>query len=136
MKEAGVVLDANGEPIHWHLPPDRSTGYIPDSRDLWDVFWENRKNLSGFAHSHPGGGIPGPSTTDLTTFAAVESGLGRRLSWYIASSDALVVCRWQGPERLAYVIFICCRSSDYDWLKRLREVSYDPEKAVFQQQPE
>ena len=42
-------------------------------------------DLAGVAHSHPGGGIPTPSWEDLTTFAAVEDGLGQRLVWWIVS---------------------------------------------------
>lgn len=93
--EAGVVLDNNNKPLHWHLPPGRSVGGLPDSRDLWEVIWENRDNLSGIAHSHPGTGKPGPSHTDVTTFAAVEAALGRRLDWWIVSAGdgALVLLR-------------------------------------------
>ncbi len=74
MIECGVVVGIKGA-IHWHLPEGRTMGSIPDTRALWDVFWEHRKlDYLGFAHSHPGSGIPGPSMTDLTTFAAVEAG--------------------------------------------------------------
>ena len=100
--EAGVVLDLEWQPIYWHIPNDRSGASLPDSRDLWEVFWENRNNLSGFAHTHPGSGQPGPSYTDVTTFAAVEAGLGRRLDWFILSSDKFVVVRWCGPDKLSY----------------------------------
>ncbi len=91
MREAGVLIDLKGAPIYWHMPPGRSGGSLPDSRDLWDVIWENRANLSGFAHTHPGYGNPGPSQTDITTFQAIEAGLGKRLEWPIVSGDSLVV---------------------------------------------
>jgi hypothetical protein len=122
--EAGVVLDLDGNPIYWHTPQNRSVGALPDSRDLWDVFWENRKNLLGFVHSHPGGGVPGPSYTDVTTFAAVESGLGTRLHWWIISSEAAVDCTWSGPDRLDYR----ARPVAYEavWLEKLRELSGYP----------
>lgn len=129
--EAGVVLDLQGQPIYWHLPPERSLAYLPDSRNLWEVLWENRKNLSGFAHSHPGGGIPGPSYEDLTTFAAVEAGLGFRLEWYIASRDHLVIGRWVGSDSLNY---LWDKASDRPWLARLREVSYGDEPFAGQDQ--
>jgi hypothetical protein len=102
MKEAGVVIDKNGRAIHWHVPAQRTTGALPDSRLLWEVLWSNRETVAGFAHIHPGSGIPGPSYTDVTTFDAIESALGRRLDWWIASADAIVLVRWVGPERLAY----------------------------------
>ena len=102
--EAGVVLDPNNMPLHWHLPPGRSMGGLLDSRDLWEVIWENRDNISGIAHSHPGSGKPGPSHTDVTTFAAIEAALGRRLDWWIVSAGdgALVLLRHAGPEKLDY----------------------------------
>lgn len=117
--EAGVLLDREGKPIHWHLPPGRSGGSLPDSRDLWDVIWENRGNISGFAHSHPGSGLPGPSYTDVTTFAAIEQALGRRLNWFITSSDSWALYRWEGPDKLDYKLL----TSDLKWLDRLRAAS-------------
>lgn len=121
--EAGVVLDSQGQPIFWHVPPDRSVGYLPDNRSLWDVLWENRDNLLGFAHSHPGEGLPGPSHEDVTTFAAVEAALGKRLKWYIISRTGLVVCEWRGPHRLTYSVEPILSAPA--WLERLREVSYN-----------
>lgn len=100
--EAGVILDLQGEPLYWHLPAARTGGSLPESPELWDTFWQNRHNISGFAHSHPGSGIPGPSYTDVTTFAAIEAGLGRHLDWWITSSDSFVMLRWKGPDRLHY----------------------------------
>src|SRR6185369_6039063 len=86
--EAGVVVGYEGEPIFWHLPEGRTAGYLPDSRELWEVIWENRHNVYGIAHSHPGSGLPGPSREDITTFAGIELGLGRRLVWWITSSNS------------------------------------------------
>lgn len=84
MLETAVVISKEGSPIHWHLPLERSTVYLPDSQDLWSVLWGSRANLEGVAHTHPGGGhYPSPSLEDLTTFVAVEKGLGRPLMWWI-----------------------------------------------------
>ena len=96
--EAGVLVDLNGDPLHWHVPADRSGGYLPDNRDLWDIIWEKRDQVLGFAHSHPGTGNPSPSYEDVTTFAAVEAALGKRLIWWIISANALAEFRWKGPE--------------------------------------
>jgi len=102
MIEAGVVVTGWG-PMYWHLPKGRSGGSIPDSRKLWDVLWDLRQEaFLGFAHSHPGSGKPGPSMTDLTTFAAVELGLGRRLTWWIVNSDSMIGLQWEGPEKYDY----------------------------------
>jgi Prokaryotic homologs of the JAB domain len=136
--EAGVVLDVYGAPIYWHSPGHRTTVSLPDSRDLWDVFWKNRQIVSGFAHSHPGTGTPSPSHTDITTFAAVEAGIGRHLSWWILSADEAVLCTWQGPDRHSYNVLRIPSVLSYDnefaaseipitrppsWMARLRRVS-------------
>lgn len=106
MIEAGVVITEEG-PVFWHLPNGRSSVAIPDTRKLWDVLWELRDTeFLGFAHSHPGSGVPAPSDTDLTTFAAIESGLGRRLDWWITSFDRIIQLRWEGPGRLDYEGFL------------------------------
>jgi len=102
MMEAAVVLDLSWQPIRFHVPAERTGGSLPDSHDLWTVLWENRRRLLGVAHSHPGGGVPAPSHTDLTTFAAVENGLGVRLVWPIVTQDAVSVFAWRGPGPLAY----------------------------------
>lgn len=100
--EAALVFDRRGDPIYWHAPPDRSQAYLPDSRDLWAVLWENREQLGGVAHTHPWNGSAGPSQTDVTTFAAVETGLGRRLLWPIVTFTEIVWFEWVGPGRLDY----------------------------------
>jgi hypothetical protein len=100
--EAAVVLDLGWRPIYFHTPAGRTGGSLPDSRYLWEVIWTNRKNLLGVAHSHPGGGVPGPSGTDATTFAAIEAALGARLTWPIITVDAFRAFQWNGPERLDY----------------------------------
>lgn len=94
-------------------------GALPDSRELWDVFWTHRATLLGFAHTHPGRGIPGPSHTDLTTFAAVEAGLGKRLHWWIASSDHVVLLRWSAGIYGGLTV----PKSAVPWVDRLRELS-------------
>lgn len=125
MIETGVVVDREGNAIHWHLPAGRSGGALPDSRTLWDVLWENRANIEGFAHSHPGSGVPGPSYTDVTTFAAVEAGLGRRLVWWITSSDQVIALRWVGPHRLDYSASLIL-TIEPSWVPELRRLSEAP----------
>lgn len=123
MLEAMVVIGRWHEPIHWHVPEDRTSVAIPDAPDLWwDVLWPRREEICGTAHTHPGGGVPTPSYEDLTTWEATESAFGRRLNWWIASSDALVICHWQGPGKLDYSRL---RVSDFKprWLDELRRLS-------------
>jgi hypothetical protein len=120
--EAGVVVGRDGEEaVYWHLPPNRNVVALPDSRDLWDVFWENRDRISGFAHSHPGLGVPGPSWEDLTTFAAVEGGLGRRLKWWITSMNAVSVLTWKGPGKYDYELTVL--DKEPSWIPELRRLS-------------
>ena len=122
MLEAGVVVAMSGAPIHWHLPAGRTAGSIPDTRELWDVLWSHRDELMGFAHSHPGSGAPSPSYTDVTTFAAIEASLGRRLDWWITSRDGLALVSWAGPLRVHYdTVPITCEPP---WLHELRRLSY------------
>ena len=123
MTEVGVVIGTNGEAIYWHLPPGRTGGSIPDDRNLWDVLWTAHKNgtLAGFAHSHPGGGVPGPSYEDVTTFSAIELAFGQRYPWWIASSDHLVVLNWVGEDKYAYKRNVV--SVEPIWLVELRQAS-------------
>jgi hypothetical protein len=125
MIEAGVVVTGAGA-VFWHLPLGRTGGSLPDSRRLWDVLWDLRKEeLLGFAHSHPGSGVPGPSDTDRTTFAAIELGLGRRLSWWITSSDRVIHLNWCGPGKYNYSSFLV---EEPDWAQQLRHYSREGER--------
>lgn len=129
MMEAGVVI-AGGKPVFWHLPKGRTAGSLPDSRDLWDVLWEHRDALDGFAHSHPGLGVPGPSHTDVTTFLAIERALGQRLRWWITSRDRTVLVRDDGHGRPLdgkYTVFEIKPENEPDWVFKLREHSYVPD---------
>lgn len=123
MVEAGVVIDKSGQPVFWHLPKGRTGGSLPDSRTLWDVLWSafQADRLLGFAHSHPGSGVPGPSYEDVTTFAAIESALGKRLDWWITSSDHVAHVYWTGPDRLSYRSTIVTEAPS--WVAELRRLS-------------
>ena len=124
MIEAGVVV-VGSEPIYWHLPEGRSAGSIPDSRDLWLVLWElRREERLGFAHSHPGSGVPAPSHEDVTTFSAFELGLGRCILWWITSSDCVILARWQGPGKYEYNASLV---EEPEWAAKLRDYSKEKE---------
>ena len=117
--EAGVVVDVRGRALFWHVPPGRTSGSLPDSRDLWEVFWHKRSCLFGFAHTHPGKGMPFPSNTDLTTFEAVEKALGRTLSWWVVSEDRVALCVKRDDKWTVEEV-----EQDLEWLDELRRVSY------------
>jgi hypothetical protein len=125
MMETACVIAIDGSPLYWHVPPGRTSVTLPDSRLLWEVLWAERERIGGVAHTHPGRGEPVPSHEDLTTFAALEAALGRRLDWWIATADELALFRWSGPDKLHYM-----RSAlpilEAAWLARLRELSSTP----------
>lgn len=116
MIETAVVFDKEGHLIHWHEPHGRTGGSLPDSRSLWDVLWENRENLGGVAHTHPWKGSPDPSSTDLSTFAAVEASLGQRLVWPIVTMSHTATFIWQNDR---YVKHLGC-PIDKQLIKDLR----------------
>jgi hypothetical protein len=93
MIETGVVINRYGVPMLWHKPAGRTSALLPDSFDLWECLWRNRNNdLAAFAHTHPGN-VEHASLEDLTTFVAIEQGLGRRLDWYIVTKDHVMLYR-------------------------------------------
>jgi hypothetical protein len=100
--EAALVFDTEGRTLDWHVPSDRSAGALPDSHRLWELLWENRERLGGVAHTHPWEGAAWFSQTDVTTFAAVEDGLGRRLLWPVVTFTEVATFAWVGPGRLDY----------------------------------
>jgi hypothetical protein len=100
--EAALVFDRWGVPIHWHVPPDRSEVYLPDSRNLWEILWKNREDLGGVAHTHPWTGEPSPSHTDVTTFSGLELGLGKKLVWPIVTLTDIIYLTWKGPGKYDY----------------------------------
>lgn len=120
--EHGAVIGPGEDVLFWHVPPGRSRVALPDSRALWDVLWTHRATLVGFAHTHPGIGPPVPSTEDVTTFAAVEAALGRRLVWWISTEDVLVRLGFAGPGAGDYEA--CREGRAPPWLAGLRQLSY------------
>jgi hypothetical protein len=85
MIETALVFDNRGRVIRFHLPPDRTGGSIPDSRDLWTLIWDYRRTVAGVAHTHPWEGPASPSGIDVTTWRAIEQGLGKLLLWPIVT---------------------------------------------------
>lgn len=122
--EVAMVFHKRGQPLHWHLPPDRSSGYIPDSRDMWDILWNSKDILGGVAHTHPWDGEAWPSQTDVTTFAAVEAGLGQRLVWPVVTFSQVKYFVWVGPDRLDYAEMTGRRFRFHpEHIERLRDAS-------------
>ncbi len=122
--EAAAVIGPEDTVIHFHEPPGRSVVYLPDSQSLWDVSWENRGRLVGIAHTHPGSGYPSPSRTDLSTFEAMEKGLGRRLKWWILSSNLSVLLEWNAMNPGYDVTSFLFPENEPGWMNELRLLSY------------
>lgn len=85
MREMVLVFDTEGWAIFWKGPKGSSEGYVEDSDLLWDRIWHERAHIGGVAHTHPWNGEAHPSQTDVTTWAAIEAGLGKRLLWPIVT---------------------------------------------------
>lgn len=126
MIETGVVVNIHHEPIFWHEPGGRSSGALPDSRTLWDVLWKANRDgwLAGFAHTHPGGGLPGPSHEDVSSFVAIENALGRPLNWWIVNADMTVLVRKSTMDSVpGREIYGTTRVDDPVWVPDLRRRS-------------
>ncbi|OPZ35124.1 MAG: hypothetical protein BWY99_02336 [Synergistetes bacterium ADurb.BinA166] len=127
--EAGVLVGLNERPIFWHLPPRAATDRLPDDGKLWSSIWENRENVLGFARSHLGGGVPSPSLEDLTTFRAIEQGLGRKMRWWIVSLTNTVEV-FTGRDRTSYSSTTLPDDGEPGWVWKLREHSFVPDPEV------
>lgn len=118
MFESAAVIGRGSKVLKWHVPRGVTSVSIPDSRDLWDVIWENRRRLVGVAHTHPGSGALGPSREDVTTFSAVEIALGRKLKWWISNATKTVACVWIGPGKYDYAVDVV--DAEPGWVCKLR----------------
>ena len=121
MMETAMVFDKFGSVIRWHEPADRSSGALPDSRSLWDFLWENRNNLGGVAHTHPWNGEVWPSATDLTTFRAVERGLGVKLIWPVVTFTAIKYYVWDEEDE-SYATTQPDFAEGSHWIQNLEEL--------------
>jgi len=124
--ETGAVITAAHDVLYWHEPGGRSSGALPDSRTLWDVLWQAHRDgwLAGFAHTHPGNGMPGPSQEDLSSFVAIENALGRPLNWWIVNADMTVLVRKSTMDSVpGREIFGTTRIDDHAWVPELRRRS-------------
>jgi len=119
MKEVAVLLNKYGVPLEWWSPQNAHIGAIPDSKNLWDLIWKHREQLGGIGHTHPFTGPSWPSQTDVTTFSAIERGLGKRLIWPIITLSEVICFQWQGPDKLYYVPICYPNPSTIDTLRQL-----------------
>ena len=122
MREAAILINIWGCGIFQHHPENASVIAIPDNKTFWDFIWENREQVAGIAHSHPGNGETWYSKEDMTTFAAIEESLGKRLYWPIVTSDSLSTFGWLGPNRYDYDLVKDHIDNNF-WIDELRRIS-------------
>lgn len=126
-REAAVLIDVFHQPLYWHVPDNRTSTEIPDSRELWLQIWSWRASLLGVAHTHPGGGNAHPSTIDLETFASLEAGLGRKLHhWVVNDVETRLVLRQDDGTYQSTSI------EDPPWVEDLRRYSQDVTRATIE----
>ena len=94
MIETALVFDDHGRIIQYHEPAGRTAGSIPDTRSLWDLCWKYRNQLGGVAHTHPWDGPASPSRIDISTFRALELGLGRLYLWPVVTFTEVGYYGW------------------------------------------
>lgn len=88
------------------------------------MLWKHRQKggsgrIGGVAHTHPWNGPARPSGTDVTTFRAVELGLGQLLVWPVVTFTDIRFYRWlANGER-----YVECEGIPLAGLDELRERS-------------
>lgn len=112
MIEVALVFAKDGSTLLWHDPEGRSSGYIPDSKELWDFLVGNRDQIGGVAHTHPWEGSAWFSKTDVTTWSALERGLGVRWIWPVVTFSEVKNFVWVGPGKLDYGLSDFCPPVD------------------------
>jgi hypothetical protein len=132
--EAAALISADEQRVLcWHLPAGRTSASVPDTTDLLELLLRHRPHMAGTAHSHPGDGVPGPSWTDVTTYAALEKYFRRRFKHWIASMDRMVSISWAGPDRYDYAVTVIAKDEEPAWAAELRQKSRGAEPAVQEQ---
>ena len=89
MREVCFLLDRDGG-VLW-ADASASPAALPDSRARWQAIWRHRNVVDLIAHSHPAGPAAF-SAEDVSTMAAIDAGLGRRLR-YAVVAPAVTITR-------------------------------------------
>ncbi len=91
----------------------RSPTFLPDSRARWEAIWAARDVLVEIAHSHPLGPLAF-SAEDESTMSALESALGRPLTFSVVTPSGMIR-RNSGTE--------CAVQTEPPWAAELRSQS-------------
>ena len=87
MREVCFILGRGGA-ILWADASNSPTA-LPDSRTRWEAIWDHRDELEAIAHSHPAGPAAF-SDEDLSTMDALDSALGRALTYYVVAPSITI----------------------------------------------
>ena len=131
-----VVFDRDGKAIHWHDPTDASATHVPDSDDLFDFIWENRKQFGGFAHIHPWADHAAPSPMDITTFYSWILGLSKKRTylWPIVTLTDMCIVVWDHNAGKFFVTDADAYPAEFlencqEWVDELRRRGSTPATA-------
>jgi len=111
LREYFFLISAEGEVIY--SDAGDSAASIADSRARWEAIWAYRETIGEIAHSHPIGPLAF-SREDDTTMSALESALGKELTFSVVAPDGMI--RRQGSS-------IELVSTEPEWARELRRVS-------------
>jgi hypothetical protein len=62
---------------------------LPDTRERWEAIWSRRDAIVEIAHTHPLGGAAF-SIEDETTMVALDSALGRNLTYSVVTPQKMI----------------------------------------------
>lgn len=128
--ECAALIGKDDEVLLWHKPQLSTATYIPDSASLWRSIWAHRDVITGVAHTHPCADAAWPSATDLSTFDALELGLGRKLTWWIVTLAEVVTVQRAEDLRQGWVVSASLTDIPR-WVTALRTLSVEiPDEAV------
>lgn len=86
-REVCFILGAD-DAVLWSDASDSPVA-LPDSRERWEAIWSRRDAIVEIAHTHPLGGAAF-SQIDETTMEALNSALGRALTYSVVTPDAML----------------------------------------------
>ena len=94
MREVCFLIGRGGAILH--ADASNSPAALPDSRSRWEAIWEHRGELEIIAHSHPAG-PQAFSAEDVSTMAAIDDALGKKLEYIVVAPRAVITNRSNEP---------------------------------------
>jgi len=116
-REVCFIIGAD-DAVLWSDASD-SPVTLPDSRARWEAIWSRRDVIVEIAHTHPLGGAAF-SAEDKSTMVALDSALGRAMTYSVVSPDQML--RQQGHAEA------CIVDDEPWWVSLIRVASGMEEK--------